>query len=220
MREHEVNKLDSFVTGWYSDRLDIVNDILKYFHSNKHLQAPGVSGPEGIVQKGHKDSTDLILMDKYIANLYFEHIVTKCMELYLKKFPWCLDAVCGFRTMEDINIQHYAPGQGYPSWHTERATIILPNIARHMFFITYLNDVTDEGETEFFHQKIKIKPEKGLTIIAPADWTFTHRGIISPSQEKYIVTSWFHLYTEDPSQINIIKQSAIESLAAIQNETR
>ena len=57
--------------------------------------------------------------------------------------------------------------------------------------MTYLNDVTHKGETEFFHQKIKIKPEKGLTLIWPTDWTFTHRGIPSPTEEKYIVTGWF-----------------------------
>ena len=56
--------------------------------------------------------------------------------------------------------------------------------------MTYLNDITDDGETEFFHQKIKIKPEKGLTVIWPADWTFTHRGIPSNTQVKYITTGW------------------------------
>jgi hypothetical protein len=58
--------------------------------------------------------------------------------------------------------------------------------------MTYLNDVTDAGETEFFYQKIKMKPEKGLTLIWPADWTFTHRGIASPTQEKTIITGWFN----------------------------
>jgi hypothetical protein len=57
----------------------------------------------------------------------------------------------------------------------------------------FLNDVTDQGETEFFHQKIKIKPQKGLTVIWPADWTYTHRGIASPTQDKYIITGWFYL---------------------------
>ena len=56
--------------------------------------------------------------------------------------------------------------------------------------MTYLNDVNDAGETEFLHQNIKIKPEKGLTIIWGADWTFTHRGIPSPTEEKTIVTGW------------------------------
>ena len=57
--------------------------------------------------------------------------------------------------------------------------------------MTYLNDVSDHGETEWFHQKLKVKPKKGLTVIWPADWTFTHRGISSPTQRKIIVTGWF-----------------------------
>ena len=55
----------------------------------------------------------------------------------------------------------------------------------------YLNDVEDEGETEFYYQKLKVKPKKGLTLIWPADWTHTHRGIPSKTQEKYIATGWY-----------------------------
>ena len=61
--------------------------------------------------------------------------------------------------------------------------------------MTYLNDVTDGGETDFFYQRIKIPPKKGLTVIWPADWTYTHRGIPSKTQDKFIVTGWFN-YTE------------------------
>ena len=42
-------------------------------------------------------------------------------------------------------------------------------------------------------QPIKIKPKKGLSVIWPADFTYTHRGIPSPTQEKYIATGWFHM---------------------------
>ena len=31
--------------------------------------------------------------------------------------------------------------------------------------MTYLNDIKDGGETEFYYQKLKVKPEKGLTLI-------------------------------------------------------
>jgi hypothetical protein len=58
--------------------------------------------------------------------------------------------------------------------------------------MTYLNDVDEAGETEFLYQEIKFKPKKGLTLIWPADWTHTHRGIPSLSEEKYIITGWFN----------------------------
>ena len=64
---------------------------------------------------------------------------------------------------------------------------------RHLVFMTYLNSVDDGGETEFLHQNIKVKPKKGLTLIWPADWTHTHRGVVSPSQDKYILTGWYNL---------------------------
>lgn len=56
--------------------------------------------------------------------------------------------------------------------------------------MTYLNTVTDEGGTEFLNQELKISAEKGKTVIWPADWTHTHRGVASPTQEKYIITGW------------------------------
>ena len=58
--------------------------------------------------------------------------------------------------------------------------------------MTYLNDVVDGGETEWYYQNIKIKPVKGLTVIWPTDWTYTHRGLTSPTQTKYIATGWFN----------------------------
>ena len=57
--------------------------------------------------------------------------------------------------------------------------------------MTYLNDVENGGETEFYYQKIKVKPEKGLTLIWSADWTFMHRGITTINEDKYIITGWF-----------------------------
>jgi hypothetical protein len=58
--------------------------------------------------------------------------------------------------------------------------------------MTYLNDVYKGGETEFFHQQFKVTPKKGLTLIWPADWTYTHRGIVAPVEEKIIVTGWWN----------------------------
>ena len=57
--------------------------------------------------------------------------------------------------------------------------------------MTYLNTVNDGGETEFIYQKLKVKPETGLTLIWGADWTFTHRGITSKTETKYITTGWY-----------------------------
>ena len=57
--------------------------------------------------------------------------------------------------------------------------------------MTYLNDVTDEGGTEWMYQDVKLDARKGLSVIWPSDFTHTHRGIVSPTQEKWIATGWF-----------------------------
>ena len=64
--------------------------------------------------------------------------------------------------------------------------------------MTYLNDVEDGG-TEFYYQKLKTKAKKGLTLIWPTDFTHTHRGIVSKTKEKYIVTGWFTLTLKEVS---------------------
>ena len=56
--------------------------------------------------------------------------------------------------------------------------------------MTYLNDVEDGGGKEFKYQKLRFNAKKGTTLIWPPDFTHTHRGVISPTQEKYISTGW------------------------------
>jgi hypothetical protein len=91
-----------------------------------------------------------------------------------------------------INIQKYARGAGgYPHWHSE----IWPDDAceslhRIVFWMYYLNDVDEGGETEFWFQQRKVQPRKGMGVIAPAGFTHTHRGNVPRSGDKYIVTSW------------------------------
>ena len=53
-------------------------------------------------------------------------------------------------------------------------------------------DVDDGGETEFHWQQLKVKPVKGKTVIWPTDFTHLHRGIVSPTEDKYIATGWFN----------------------------
>jgi hypothetical protein len=50
---------------------------------------------------------------------------------------------------------------------------------------------TLSGGTEFLHQELIVQPVKGKSLIWPVDWTHTHRGIPSPTQDKYILTGWF-----------------------------
>ena len=97
---------------------------------------------------------------------------------------------------EVYNIQHYEKGEGFYSYHCERMSQMPPQILRSLVFMTYLNDVEDGG-TEFLYQKCEVKARKGLTLIWPADWTHTHKGIISQTKEKTIITGWIKLFYQD-----------------------
>ena len=55
----------------------------------------------------------------------------------------------------------------------------------------YLNNVYDEGYTEFPNQEKKFQPREGDCLIWPAYFTHTHKGIVSKTETKYIVTGWF-----------------------------
>ena len=71
--------------------------------------------------------------------------------------------------------------------------------------MTYLNDIEEGGETEFYYQKLKVKPRKGLTLIWPVDWTHIHKGHIAPNEEKMIITGWLSFLEQQPSVEEIDK---------------
>jgi prolyl 4-hydroxylase len=187
MKNHNINELNNFICGWYLKDTSICDDIIEYYenaNTEKHI---------GRVLRGidtqFKDSIDAHL-EGFLQERYLKEVLLPCTDLYREKYPYC-NVFGQWEINQEINIQKYVPGAGFHAWHTERGTKNFPASSRHIVFMTYLNDVTDDGETEFFHQNLKIKPEKGLTILWGSDWTFTHRGITSPTQTKYIVTGWW-----------------------------
>lgn len=92
-----------------------------------------------------------------------------------------------------INLQKYLAGQGgYPHWHSEIYPIdqYCEPLHRVLLWTIYLNDVPEAGETEFFYQQRKIRPQAGHLLFAPAGFTHTHRGNTPVGSDKYIATSW------------------------------
>ena len=94
-----------------------------------------------------------------------------------------------FRMRHAPQIQWYKPGEGFYAWHVDCA---YADSDRAFAFITYLNDVKDGGGTEFFHQGFVAAPRKGNTVIFAAGLTHVHRGVVSPTEHKYILTGWLH----------------------------
>ena len=83
-------------------------------------------------------------------------------------------------------IQWYKPKEGFYTWHIDAAHDLCD---RALVFMTYLNDV-DDGGTEFMHQNVITQAVKGKTVLFPAGLTHLHRGRISQTQDKYIITGW------------------------------
>lgn len=188
-RPHKINNQVVGLAGWYMDPI-ICDRMIDWFEANPQEQKTGVI-LEDTIDKSIKDSMDINILPRWQE----EPLVTYFTELgnivneYKKLFPMCDTYQANWGVVEGVNIQRYKPGQGFHEWHCERTG---PSSShRHMVFMTYLNDVTDGGETEWEYQKLKIKPEKGLTVIWSADYTFSHRGITSPTQTKYITTGWY-----------------------------
>ena len=77
-------------------------------------------------------------------------------------------------------------------------------VNRHLVFMTYLNTVKSGGETEFYHQKVKVKPKKGKTLIWPSEWTHIHRGRTSFKEDKYIITGWFSFFDMNNHELKVM----------------
>lgn len=181
-----------FIGEWFIDE-NICDNLIDFFENSEYTKDKKVviNETKSKISRGKK-SIDISLPIKYDCEAmvaYRKALNNVCLK-YMQKFPYC-NKYDPWDITEFVNIQYYKPGWGYNKFHTERSGPSAPFAQRHLVFMTYLNTVTDEGETEFLHQDLKVKAEKGKTLIWPADWTYTHRGIPSPTQEKYIITGWY-----------------------------
>jgi hypothetical protein len=190
--EVELGGEKSFIGAWYLADLRVCDELIEFFKRSDE-KVEGQIGHNLEVNKAIKDSLDLILTPPEMSHptlaKYLYHL-REVAQKYMEKYEGAR-VVNKWGITENVNIQYYKPMAGYKEWHCERIGKLIPSVARHLAWMTYLNDVTDEGGTEFFYQKITTVPRKGLTLIWPADWTHMHRGIVSLTQEKYIITGWF-----------------------------
>jgi hypothetical protein len=182
---------NTFMGGWYMPE-NVCDDLIVYFKNNKNTTHKGLIGTNRKVVPNKKDSNDLTIkinnvppvVHNYLTNLQL------MMGLYEKKYPE-LNEHKKWGVVENFNLQHYEKGGGFKCWHSER----MWGENRLLVFMTYLNDVKDGG-TQFKYQKVTVKAKKGLTLIWPSDWTHTHKGQISDTTEKYIITGWLGFFNE------------------------
>ena len=182
-----------FIGSWNIEQNSLCDELVSFFAAHEENQEPGQSA--GGVNLEAKNSTDITVnprdleLPEYKSVKEYIDCLYDCYVDYLKEFPFL--ALTMPRTdIGSFNIQKYSPGGHFKLPHSERTSI--ENSFRVLAFMTYLNDVEDGGSTTFIHQNMEIQPERGKTLIWPAEWTHAHLGNIVNSGEKYIITGWMH----------------------------
>jgi prolyl 4-hydroxylase len=181
---------DNFI---YSDYIDkkVCDNLIDFYEKSPNKTQGRIGWNAGsIINENLKKCQEVILNASIPeANAYLLELA-KITTKYKKKYLYA-DKNHKAWNISAFKIHKYKPGDGYYVWHFENNGAP-GSITRHLVFSTYLNDVKDKGETAFYYQKTKIKPKKGKTIIFPAAWTHTHKGIPSTKDIKYIVTGWYN----------------------------
>lgn len=188
-----------FIGAWTLDDLGICDDIIELFEANQDNQQQGGIGLGG-VDTEVKDSTDLVIQPKNLERedhaplVAYMEALHQCYLAYTEE--WGLFDLMSLRIhIGRFNVQRYETGGHFNQLHCERMS--LNTLHRFLVWMTYLNDVEDGGETEFPHFGLKVKPEKGKTLIWPVDWTHVHRGCPVGKGPKYIITGWMHFAPDD-----------------------
>lgn len=187
-------KNPNFIGCWKIKDPSVCDRLIEFFETNEGAQNPGVTG-SGEIKETHKKSTDLMIEPYDLDKRKFADISTYVEQLklcyldYLKQWEF-LGSFLSKVHIGPFNIQKYDEGGHFGALHSERTG--LDTLHRMHAWMTYLNDVADGGETEFPMYGLKVKPEKGKTLIWPAEWTHAHLGSVVKKGKKYIVTGWMH----------------------------
>ena len=187
------NLTPNFIGSWTLEPLSICEDLISYFELNLAKQNKGVT--LGGVNPNIKNSIDILIKPKDIIlpgneafKAYFDELF-ECYKNYVEEWPF-LEGLARKLEIGSFNLQRYKPGQHFKAIPIERSSI--DSSHRVFAFMTYLNDIEKGGSTYFSHYDIEIQPQKGHTLIWPAEWTHAHKGNILKKESKYIITGWIN----------------------------
>ena len=165
--------------------LQICDDIYNFYDNCTYLH-------KKVYQDGSygKDSTELnchmmLAKNEPVLENYLRALM-ECIDQYIRVYPQVGHIDCQVAPL--FNIQKYKPKEGYHVWHFERG-VQRENRERFLVWMTYLSDNPDGG-TEWLYQDKYVAAKKGKTVIWPAEWTHTHRGVVDENLEKTIITGW------------------------------
>ncbi len=186
-------KESNFIGSWIITNDNLFENLINFFEKNHNLQKQGTVG--GGINLNIKKTKDIKIdpKDLYIEeySIFKDYIreLFNCYNDYKNQWPFIKQ---NFKSVDipSFNLQRYLPGDHFARIHTERGST--QTMHRIFAWMTYLNDVDDNanGCTYFPHFNLKIKPEKGKTLIWPAEWTHAHSGEILNNGKKYIITGW------------------------------
>ena len=167
--------------------------IIDYMNTSDLMEAGSVRTPEGsgVVEK-YKISTEMgiDIQDKNPINDIISTSLLYHINKYKELHPQ-LDRLAKWGVQERYNLQKYNPNQAYFALHCENAGTCSNGNKRVLAWMFYLNTVTDDGGTYFDNYDLTLNAIEGRCVIWPAYWTHMHRGIVSKTESKYIVTGWF-----------------------------
>lgn len=149
------------------------------------------SDKEGYHEDDAKVSWDLEIRNEGVWADLFQQIhpqITACLSDYLSRSPilrsFPLQAT-GYK------IQMYPKNEGHFKWHAD--SVGGDSGDRVVAMVLYLNDVEVGGETEFFHQGVKISPRAGQLALFPAGWNYMHCAHVPQSCAKYIISTFIRI---------------------------
>ena len=185
---------DNFIGSWKIADDILTDKIINFFDNNQQLQQKGRAYRAN--SNNVKSSIDITIRpnDLQIEEYKFLNEYIDTLNIMLLKYFEKYKILANFELdMGAFNIQKYEKGGHFMGVHAERMGVF--NMDRVFAWMTYLNDVEEGGSTFFPHFDVRIKPEKGRTLIWPSEWTHAHCGEIVESNEKYIITGWFEFKT-------------------------
>ncbi len=187
----------------------LADGIMAFFDRRPELQRRGLAFGDDAAAGGEADqrqldkvSTDISLVaidrsdpEAYALAEVIVRGVTAGLHRYLEERPR-LRQCCPQQALfvnPIFNLQRYAPGEGFRSWHcdwtiSDEAT---EPVHRVLAWILYCNDLP-EGGTEFHWQEHHEPAERGKLVIFPAGLSHIHRGRVSHDHSKTIATGWIN----------------------------
>jgi Rps23 Pro-64 3,4-dihydroxylase Tpa1-like proline 4-hydroxylase len=181
-----------FITIYQGLDKELCRTIIEMFDSDPSKWRGKIgSSKEAYHEDDAKVSWDLEILNQGNWQAIFQNIqpkIERCMSEYIARSPilssFALQA-SGFK------IQMYPQNEGYFRWHAD--AVGGSSGDRVVAMVLYLNDVAKGGETEFFHQEIKVTPRAGHLVLFPAGWNYMHCAHKPESGNKYIISTFIKI---------------------------